>query len=270
MIGQNRLKETLDNLINDNNFPRFSILVGMQGSGKRTIAKYIGKSIGAEVVEVSTKVDDVRNIIEQAYKVTSKVVYIISDCDAMSGASSNALLKVTEEPPNNAYFIVTVQDINKLLGTIKSRASVFNMDAYTPYELREYTESKYQVDAEEMNIIRHICETPYEVDMILKSNAKEFYGYVEKVVDNIAVVSGSNAFKLTEKLALKDEEDKYDIRLFWKIFMKICLDSFPEDPFKYKDGIHITSKYLQQLGITGVNKVMLTDNWILDIRGAWL
>ena len=39
---------------------------------------------------------------------------------------------------------------------------------------------------------------------------------------------------------------------------------------KYADAIRITSKYMQQLSTTGVNKSSTFDMWILDIRESWL
>ena len=35
---------------------------------------------------------------------------------------------------------------------------------------------------------------------------------------------------------------------------------------KYCDGYSITKKYLQKLRIKGINKSMLIDNWIIDMR----
>ena len=104
-----------------------------------------------------------------------------------------------------------------------------------------------------------------------KCGVLDFYNYVEKVVDNIALVSGSNAFKIGDKIAFKDsDEKKYDLKLFWKSFMTICVSRIKDDPFKYSAGIRITSKYLQELRITGINKQSTFDCWLLDIRQEWM
>ena len=34
-------------------------------------------------------------------------------------------------------------------------------------------------------------------------------------------------------------------------------------------GIYTTSKYLQKLRVKGINRSMLMDNWILEIRELW-
>ena len=275
MIGQKNLIGRIEHLIDNNNFPRFSILVGPRGSGKKTLVLYIAKYMKiswAHLLDV--KIDTIRDVIVQAYKVSSPIIYLIPDADTMSNAAKNALLKVTEEPPNNAYFIMTLEDENNTLETIRSRGTVFHMDRYTPDEIASYFYEEYHANngKPEEDIIRAICETPGEVDLLSnidnKNYIQEFYDYVQLVVDNIAEVSLANAFKIPSKVALKDTDEGYDLRLFWKAFMKVTFDT----KVGYENwglAIEVTSKYLQKLRIKGINRQMLMDNWILEIRELW-
>ena len=266
MIGQRYLLNQIEHLIENNTFPRFSIFVGPKGGGKKTLAKEIIKSLGGYgCLCPDVKIETIRGIIHGAYTTFGGInIYIIPDADNMSNAAKNALLKVTEEPPNNAYFIMTLEDENNTLETIKSRATIFHMDRYTPDEIRQYCigkgENQWVVDS----IITDLCETPGDVDLFLKMNPKEFYDYVQLVVDNIANVSLANAFKISSKIVLKDGDTGYDLRLFWKAFMRV---SFDIDKY---DGVCITSKYLQKLRVRGINKQMLFDTWMLEIRERWM
>lgn len=270
MIGQNRLLDRFKELCETDNFPRFAIICGLRGSGKKVITKEVCKLLGIQPTFIGIKVDDVRDAIEQAYKTATPIVYVFADVDNMSIAAKNALLKVTEEPPNNAYFIMTLQDIEHTLPTIRSRATVFNMGAYSSDEIYTYIKKNHNLSDDDVDNLMDVCETPYEVNCMVGYGVKNFLDYVYKTIDNIDKVSGANSFKLSEKLSFKDDDGKYDLRLFMKSFMKICVFNMQSDPFKYADGVRITSKYLQELNITGINKMMLVDNWILDIRGAWL
>jgi len=270
MIGQQVLITKFKELLDNDRLPRFILLVGKQGSGKKTVSKYIATLKNCNYVYCGIKVDEVREIIQAAYTVTFPTIYIIPDADSMSLAAKNAILKVIEEPPNNAYFIMTLQDLNRTLDTIKSRGVVFYMDNYTVDEILQYTKSKYSVTKDDESIILNICETPYEVDTLVKQNCKKFMDYVQLVIDNIAEVSGANSFKIADKIALKNEEDKYDLILFWKAFMKICSDKLTQEPVKYAHAIKVTSKYLQELFITGINKQSTFDMWLLDIRSEWM
>ena len=270
MIGQVDLKNRVEQLINNNIFPRFSIFVGPKGSGKKTFVREVIKELTDGLyVECGTRVDDVRDFIADAYKVHSLAVFFIPDADNMSNVAKNALLKVTEEPPNNAYFIMTLEDENNTLETIRSRGTVFHMDRYTPDEIFKYY---WSLEGSTLTsyYIPNLCDTPGDVQTLIKMGVSEFYDYVQLVVDNIAEVSLANAFKIPSKLALKDGDEGYDLRLFLKAFYKICGDRFFIDlEQKYGDGLAPTQTALQQLRIKGINKQMLIDNWILEVRNVW-
>jgi len=255
MIGQHQLQSRINQLIEENSFPRFSIFVGPKGSGKKTLLLEMFEGIYLE----DNKVDSVRKMIEMVYRIGNRT-FIMPDADTMSNAAKNALLKVIEECPNDNYFIMTLEDENNTLETIRSRGTVFHMDRYTPDEIYQYAMA-YAHDNED--IIKDICETPGDVDLLYKDSPKEFYDYVQLVVDNIAEVSLANAFKIPSKVALKEDAEGYDLRLFWKAFMKVSFDVG-----RY-NGIYVTSKYLQKLRVKGINRSMLMDNWVLEIRELW-
>ena len=271
MIGQYHLRHQINTLVENNTFPRFSILVGPEGSGKKLMSKHIASRLGALHTIRGVGVDDVRDLIQEAYKVSAPIVYVVADADKMSPAAKNALLKVTEEPPKSAYIILTLTDLNNTINTIRSRGQVFYMDNYTVDNIDEYYENNYPSYSTERQIVDDLCVTPGEVNLLMEMSPVEFYEYTEKVVDNIATVSGANSFKIAQKIKFRDTDtDKYDLKLFWKAFMTICSSRLREDPHRYAEGIKITSKYLQELRITGINKASTFDCWLLDIRKEWM
>lgn len=279
MIGQTELRESLKRLIDADNFPRFSIFVGSKGSGRHTLVRELDAFFPLverwEYVECGIGIDDVRKAIDQAYRSRNNMIYCFPDADKMSVAAKNAMLKVIEEPPNNAVFIMTLEDVENTLATVRSRASIFRMQPYSQEELRKYWNDKYGKGTEEyVQLILSLAETPGEVDMLEQADgegkADKFYDYVTLVVDNIAEVQPSNSFKIADKVALKEGAEGYDLRLFLKAFMSICLSRMEVEPKLYASGISITSKYLQQMSIKGVSKSMLLDSWILAIRKEWM
>lgn len=270
MVGQKILLSKIDALVENKTFPQSVVLVGQPGSGRKTLIKYICKKLGSVEATYGIGIDAIRQMIIESYKVATPMVYVLPDADKMSQAAKNALLKITEEPPQRAYFIITVSDVNSLLATIRSRAYIFYMDPYNSNEIFSYYSSKKEYSEDDAGIVRELCETPGEVDTLVSMGVREFYEYALKVVDNIAEVSGSNSFKIAQKIKLKETDaDKYDLRLFWKAFMSICSSRLREEPIKYADAIKITSKYIQELRITGINKQSTFDLWLLDIREAW-
>lgn len=281
MIGQTELLNRLYERSNKQ-LPRFMIFVGDKGSGKKTLIteiqhNYMYKGYPMPIYRApDTKIESIRNLITEAYKTRVPAWFVIADADSMSVNAKNALLKITEEPPNNAYFIMTLEDINNTLDTIKSRATVYTMDKYSREELETFFRQRYKATPDYEKLVIDLSETPGDI-MLLQSTggeckADEFYAYVEKVFDNIGVTSGANAFKISEKIALKDtDEDKYDLRMFWKAFQKVALSKASElEGTKAIQMIQITSRALQDLKIKSLNKAMLFDIWVLDIRRVWL
>lgn len=268
MIGQEQLLNTIDMQIKEHKYPRFSILVGPSGGGKKLIAKHIAKELDAQIVNSEGKVEDVRQIIKLANSTFITTVYVFTDVEKMSSNAENALLKFLEEPPNNAYVILTTQSEYSLLDTIRSRGVIYHLNPYTPEEIEDYLMWYIplpQTNIEEfIRLFTDLCETPGDVKLLASMNAEDFYNYVELVVDNIDSVIGANALKIGGKIALKsDDSDKYDLRMFFRAFIDICL--------KKRDVLHakwieVTNRYLRQLSIKGINKSMLFDSWVLDIR----
>lgn len=275
MIGQISLFEKIKGQIERGKFPRFSILIGEKGSGKQTLSKEISKLLSCPISFVDIKAEAIREVIDTAYKTELPIIYVIADCDNMSNVAANALLKVTEEPPKNAYFILTCENEENLLQTIRSRGVTYMLEPYSYEDKCDYIEGQGVPEFEEdENFILEVASNCGEVQQMLNMDVHQFKAYVNLVIDNIAEVSGSNAFKIGDKIALKDGEDKYDLRLFWKAFNAVCVDRMKEpdasDPLKYGRAIAVTGEALSQLNIRGINKQMLFDTWLLSIREDWV
>lgn len=269
MIGQRVIQARIEEMIP--NFPRFLILEGAWGSGKKLLAKQISKMLNLEFVLVGTGVSDVRDAIASSNTVTVPTMYVIADADSMSVVAKNALLKVLEEPSNNAYFVMTLQSTEFMLPTILSRGQVLSMDLYTTDDILAYYNGFGQdIDEVERAVVRCCCETPGEVELLRSQNAKEFKDYVQLVFDNIAKVSGSNSFKMSSKLALKSGDEGFDLPLFWKMFIQLCEEHILDDSRKYSKGILVTTKYLNSLKNVSLNKQYIFDMWLLDIRKRWI
>ena len=77
------------------------------------------------------KIDEIRQIIysaiESSYN-SPKKIFILSGIDQIRKESSNALLKILEEPPQNVYFILLSRKLN-ILPTIKSRTVKFYLES---------------------------------------------------------------------------------------------------------------------------------------------
>ena len=272
MIGQNDLKGVFIHSFIEGNkpLPRSILLTGSKGSGRKTFASWILSSVGLPLVIIGNKVDDIRELSSVCYKVVEPTYYLIPDIEQMSVAAQNALLKILEEPPNSVGFILTTVQEDLILSTIRSRCVMYYMDAYSEAEIDEYVNSKYSM-TDELNAVLHsVCICPGDVDILINYDIADFGNYVETVFKNIGRVSGANSFKIANRLNVDDSQAKFDLVLFWRAFINMCIEHFAENPKKYMHGVTVTTTYMQDLRIKGLNKQMAVDNWILDIRKEWI
>ena len=276
MIGQDKLITEIDEIINNNNLPRFIILTGEIGSGRKTLAKYIADRLNASFYKPENSkvtVDYVRNIIEQAYKHTEPIVFLLPDVDFLNASSANALLKVTEEPPNNAYFIMTCMEKRSIQATLRSRCVPYRLKRYSREVLKNFAES-LGINSDEK--LFDVCRTPGDVINFVKSenDYDRLEQFTKKVLDNIGTASGANVFKIDESIAFKDDEDKFNLNTFWTVFCNLCMQRTKEIKNSkrnmYLSYIRITSSYREKLLISGINKRSLFDLWILEIRDTYI
>ena len=211
MIGQKNNIKTLIKWRCNKSVPRFIIIAGDEGSGRLTFAKAILKTINAKGIIMGNSISDVRDTIEQAYYITQPTCYIFRNADDMKNEAKNALLKVVEEPPNNAYFIMTVHNIDNMLGTIRSRGTVIKMEPYTMSELHFVSEDELKLE---------YCTNIGELQ-ITHEEVQRTEDCVDDVLKALHEKSGTKLLKACTQLKAKQTEtDKIDCLLFFKVFQK--------------------------------------------------
>lgn len=265
MIGQVNLLKDIDTIIN--RFPRFSIITGPKGSGKKTLCNVIVNKLGVTPVYFGVKIDDIRNAIDMAYTQVNPIAFIIPDADKMSVAAKNSLLKVTEEPPKNCYFILTLESLDNTLDTIKSRGTVFMLEPYTCQQLLDYRSYRgYNSNFD--NIVSMVCSNTGEVDELYSYNVDDFFKFATCVVDNIHIPTSGNTFKITKKIKTKqDDANCFDATLLLKAIQNLYLQKgIQTKEKKYLQASICTSKWAQQLNLSSVNKIGVIDMWIIDVR----
>ena len=161
-IGNQRVKEQLEILIEASRFPHALIIEGDEGIGKKTLAKEIAlslmcisdeerpcrgcaqcrkviKGVHPDICEYAPDeskksrpftVDTVRDIINDAAikpNESQYKIYFLYECERMNTAAQNALLKLIEEPPEYAVFILCVTTKSAFLETVLSRSVVVTL-----------------------------------------------------------------------------------------------------------------------------------------------
>lgn len=270
ICGQENLRIKIDHLIKEDKLPRFIILCGNAGYGKKVFSDYIARSIHANFVPCELKVESVREVVQNSYTVTEKTLYMFADCDNMSTQSKNALLKVTEEPPNNSYFIITVRDINNILSTLISRGTVFHMEPYTQKDILDFIDyKKYSFTSDVLSIIKNICICPQDVMDASNVDIKQVYDLSDKFIQFIGNANLGNELKMTTMLSTKKEDNKISSIIFLRCVLLQCnkyiMENCNKEDLKvFNTIIKQTGKAIYELGNKGSSKQIILDNWIIN------
>jgi len=113
------------------------LFYGEKGCGKTTLARLIArfhKIHKLDIYEIDSTsqsgVDDARSLkqtIHMSPAYSEKKIYIFDEAHRLSSHAQDALLKATEEPPEHVIFVFCTTNINKVVDTLKSRASKFEV-----------------------------------------------------------------------------------------------------------------------------------------------
>lgn len=270
MIGQKALLNEIDLLISRKKFPQFVIIAGSKYSGRKTVAEYITQKLGAIPVQIGLSVDDVRKCEQISATSGNTFCFIMADADNMRPGTKSALLKMTEEPPKNAYFVVTLLNLNNFPDTLISRASVFQMLPYTQNEIA----STFTVKDLQEKRCQDILQVAPSVGIahILKNDTTGTLDFAHKIVEHIKSVSGANALKITTKIRTTNDTTGYDGELILQLVISIAnrlsqqKDIDTGTQRMYAMMCKITANFYDQYLNVYKKKKFLLDQWILEMR----
>lgn len=178
IVGQEQIKEHLQNAISMGKISHAYIINGERFSGKEYIAQVFAMALQCEkdgvepcqechackqalsgnqpdIIRVTHEkpgaisVDDIRTQINgdiaiKPYSSPYKI-YIINDAEKMTVQAQNALLKTLEEPPAYAVIILLTSNVNSLLQTILSRCVILHMKPVSDELVKNFLMTQMQV-----------------------------------------------------------------------------------------------------------------------------
>jgi len=189
-LGNPGVKSALADAFSSGRFPHAIILQGEPGTGRRTLARHIARALVCrekgrapcgecpaclralagshpDIRVVEGKGDGGNISVEQIQEMASDAqrmpdeadysVYILVFGERTMDAPQNKLLKLIEEPPEGAVFLIVCRSAQALLPTIRSRAQVFHLMPPPEEEAAQWLSSHTNTDLTEARRLAALC-----------------------------------------------------------------------------------------------------------------
>ena len=242
IIGQEQLKEHLQNAISMNKVSHAYIINGERSSGKEFIAKVFATALQCEkdgvepcgechsckqagsdnhpdIIFVSHDkpntigVEDIRAQINNDIAIkpysSPRKVYIMNEGEKMTVQAQNALLKTLEEPPEYAVILILTANVDSLLPTILSRCVVLNMKPVPDNKVKKYLMEDLAVPDYKANICVAFARGNIGKAKML-ATSEEFEKVKEEAVTLVKYINDMEISEIVKAIK-KISEYKFDV-----------------------------------------------------------
>ncbi len=249
IVGQEQLKEHLENAIRLNKVSHAYIINGERNAGKEFIAKTFAmalqcedrqdvepcqechsckQALGANHPDIifinhekpgTIGVEDIRTQIngDVAIKPYSgpRKIYIMNEGEKMTVQAQNALLKTLEEPPEYAVILILTTNVDSLLPTILSRCVVLNMKPVRDAQIKKFLMDTMEIPDYKADICAAFARGNVGKARLL-AKSEEFDKVKEEAVTLLKYI---NEMELNEIVAAikKINEYKFDVNDYMDI-----------------------------------------------------
>ncbi len=246
IVGQEELIKVLKNSAENGNIAHAYLFSGGRGTGKTTTARAFAKELGIhkdDILELDAAsnngVEEIKNITESVHTLpyfSKYKMYILDEAHMLTKAASNAFLKTLEEPPTHCIFVLCTTDPEKMLETILSRCTKFNLKSPSQETLAKFLsevckKENVKVEKEAINLVALSADGSYRDSLSNLQKVLSFdeEKYSEEFVSKILGVPQVSAIfeylksldglvdaEVGIKVLKKLEEQSVDSKLFAK------------------------------------------------------
>ncbi len=242
IIGQEQLKEHLQNALSTNKVSHAYIINGERSSGKEFVARVFAMALQCEkrgtepcgechsckqalgnnqpdIIYVSHEkpntigVEDIRKQINGDIDIkpysSPRKIYIMNEGEKMTVQAQNALLKTLEEPPEYAVLLILTTNVDAMLPTILSRCVVLNMKPVADAKVKKYLMEELGVPDYKANICVAFARGNIGKAKML-ANSEEFEKVKEEAVTLVKYIKDMEINEIVKAIK-KITEYKFDV-----------------------------------------------------------
>ena len=286
ILGNEKNRNILEKSIKLNKISHSYIFWGIEGIGKKLIAKEFAKNILClehqencqckscieidsnnnpdfqliEPNEGKVKIEQIREMQRKVAEkpiISNKKVYIIEDSDMMTTEAQNCLLKTLEEPPEYITIILICTNEDNLLSTIKSRCTRMHFEPIDTREIKKYIEQNYSEQEISENIINL---SQGSIGKVIKLNEnKNIYENIEKILLSMNNKDLIDIIQMSEEIYNTKEEINSILD-----YMNVILLKLSKQNIKYIRCIDIVEQTKKRLKANS-NYDMCIDNLLFNM-----
>ncbi|MFQ5959592.1 MAG: DNA polymerase III subunit delta', partial [Alphaproteobacteria bacterium] len=143
----------------------------------------------------------------------------VDSADELNLAAANTLLKVIEEPPDEALVLLVSHTPGRLLATIRSRCRRLIMAPLDEGQVAEFlSRHRPGIDGEEAAVLARLAAgSPGRALRLADSGALALYGEMLALLAQAPKIDGEALHRLAERLGRADAEPAY--RTFMELFV---------------------------------------------------
>ena len=293
IIGQEQIKEHLQNALSTGKISHAYIINGEKSSGKEFIAKIFAMALQCEqesvepcnecrsckqalsknqpdIIYVSHEkpntisVDDIRAQVNNDVAIkpySSKYkVYIINEAEKMTPQAQNAILKTLEEPPAYAVIMLLVSNMNSLLPTILSRCVTLNMKPVRDELIRKYLMEELQVPDYKANVCVGFARGNVGKAKLLASS-EEFENIKAEALALLKYIKEMEMQEIVAAIKKINEykleiQDYFDIIAIWYRDVLLFKATMDANQLIFRDEIQTLRKIAARCSYEGIEKVI--------------
>ncbi|MBI4992089.1 MAG: AAA family ATPase [Candidatus Harrisonbacteria bacterium] len=272
-VGHEHLVKDFKTLVKSGKLAHGYIFFGEPEVGKFYFAKHLANLLESGELNLSARplsdaliladssgidaMREIKNFLWQKPNISSKRLVVINDAENLTPQAQNAILKITEEPPEHSLIILIVNQLDNLLLPLLSRMQkiyfgrLSDEEIYKCLNIRSSDDLNIESDnfgsSDDQKIVKLSLGRPGRAVRLLSDDLmKQAEGYV----NNFLRMNGKAKSDLIKELV---EEQKEKPELLDKFFESLIL-KLRQDPVKNLDALKSVLHRLFLIKSYNVNK----------------